>query len=99
MIENIKKYLDFEKFLDGKQKRDSFGMIELKGDEFIDGAVPVIDRILNPGDRTIDMILEHCETHYSNPRPSLVATLKQEWNRDWCEISRYNGKTYYRIKK
>lgn len=47
---------------------------------------------------TVDEILNHCETHYANPKPSLVATLQQEWNEDWCEIFIKDGKRYYKLK-
>lgn len=99
MIENIKCYLDRERIRDEQKERDAFGLIDVRSDDYIDGAFPVIDRVLNPGDRTIEMILKHCETRYSNPKPSLVATLKQKWNQDWCKISNYNGNVYYRTKK
>ena len=29
---------------------------------------------------TVDEILEHCETHYRNPKASVMATLKEKWN-------------------
>lgn len=35
---------------------------------------------------TIQQILDHCETHYANPKTSLRATLNQEWNKNWVEI-------------
>ena len=48
---------------------------------------------------TLDEILEHCETHYVNPKPSVAATLKAKWNENWCEIKVMNGIRYYRCKK
>ncbi|MEH6892268.1 hypothetical protein V7024_21900 [Bacillus sp. JJ864] len=46
---------------------------------------------------SIDEILTYCETHYANPKPSLIATLQAKWNSDWCECKRENGKMYFRI--
>ncbi|PHF04243.1 hypothetical protein COF81_02195 [Bacillus pseudomycoides] len=46
---------------------------------------------------SVEEILSHCETHYSNPKPSLIATLQAEWNRGWCEHKRENGKTYFKF--
>ncbi|PFZ93659.1 hypothetical protein COL70_08545 [Bacillus pseudomycoides] len=46
---------------------------------------------------SVEEILNHCETHYSNPKPSLIATLQAEWNRCWCEHKRENGKTYFKF--
>ncbi|ANS52165.1 hypothetical protein BM86_17645 [Bacillus thuringiensis] len=46
---------------------------------------------------SIEEILNYCETHYSNPKPSLIATLQAKWNNDWCEHKRDNGKVYFRL--
>ncbi|AQS42431.1 hypothetical protein LSG23_20415 (plasmid) [Bacillus velezensis] len=48
---------------------------------------------------TIEEILNHCETYYSNPKPSLNATLQAKWNSDWCESKVVNRKRYFRIRK
>lgn len=47
---------------------------------------------------TVEEILEHCETHYKNPKPSVVATLKAKWNQDWCETKTENRKRYFRMR-
>lgn len=54
--------------------------------------------ISNEGWVSIDEILERCETHYANPKQSVSVTLREEWNRDWCESKREKGKLYYRLK-
>lgn len=48
---------------------------------------------------TIDEILEVCETHYSNPKPSLSATLRKPWNADWIETRKNGRKLEFRYKK
>ncbi|WP_240909090.1 hypothetical protein [Bacillus paralicheniformis] len=48
---------------------------------------------------SIDEILNHCETYYSNPKPSLSATLQAKWNNDWCESKIEKRKKYFRIKR
>lgn len=51
---------------------------------------------------TVDEILENaqkCHSHYSRPKPSLMATLKAHWNADWCEYKVENRKTYFRYKR
>ncbi|MFF2531233.1 hypothetical protein ACFVS2_20235 [Brevibacillus sp. NPDC058079] len=53
----------------------------------------------NDGWVTVDQILEHCETHYSNPKPSVMATLQARWNQSWCESKFENRRRYFRIKK
>ncbi|MBP1309185.1 hypothetical protein JOD82_002205 [Paenibacillus sp. 1182] len=47
---------------------------------------------------TVDQILEHCETHYSNPKPSVMATLQASWNQSWCETKLENRRRYFRFK-
>lgn len=47
---------------------------------------------------TIEEILNHCETHYAQPKPSLAATLMADWNRDWCDVFIEDGERYFRIK-
>ncbi|EJR49968.1 hypothetical protein IIO_06564 [Bacillus cereus VD115] len=46
---------------------------------------------------TVDEILNYCETHYANPKPSLIATLQAKWNSDWCEYKRENGKIHFKF--
>lgn len=46
---------------------------------------------------TVDEIIEQCETHYRNPKPSVLATLKEKWNQDWCESKIENRKRYFRF--
>lgn len=48
---------------------------------------------------TVDEILEYCETHYANPKPSLLATLQAKWNENWCETKYENNKRYFKIRK
>src|SRR5699024_6095143 len=38
---------------------------------------------INDGWVSIEDLLHSIETHYKNPKPSLVATLQKEWNKDW----------------
>lgn len=48
---------------------------------------------------TIDEILDNVETYYNNPKPSLMQTLKAEWNSDWLEWKVENRKTYFKLIK
>lgn len=47
---------------------------------------------------TVDDILLSCETHYANPRPSVMATLKEKWNQDWVEMRKTGRKLEFRYK-
>ncbi|MFP3471278.1 hypothetical protein R0J90_14650, partial [Micrococcus sp. SIMBA_144] len=47
---------------------------------------------------TGDEILNFCETHYANPKPSTLSTLQAHWNKDWCEVKKEGRKTYFRYK-
>ena len=47
---------------------------------------------------TVDDILDHCDTHYRNPKASVMATLKEKWNQDWCETKLENRRRYFRMK-
>lgn len=47
---------------------------------------------------TIDELLENVQTYYNNPKPSLMQTLKAEWNKDWLEWKVENRKTYFKIR-
>lgn len=53
----------------------------------------------NDGWASVDEILEHTETHYSNPKPSVMATLQKEWNSNWIETKKIGRKRYFRFKK
>ncbi|MEK5038801.1 hypothetical protein [Sporosarcina sp. FSL K6-3457] len=53
---------------------------------------------LNDGWMTVDEILETIQTHYANPKPSIMATLQAHWNQDWCETKVEKGKRYFRYK-
>ena len=53
----------------------------------------------NDGWMTVDEILEKVQTHYSNPKPSVMATLQAHWNQDWCETKIEKRKRYFRLKK
>jgi hypothetical protein len=48
---------------------------------------------------TIDEILEEVQTYYSNPKPSLMQTLKAQWNSNWLEWKVENRKTFLRYKR
>lgn len=48
---------------------------------------------------TVDEILEAVQTHYHNPKPSVMATLQENWNSDWIETKKENGKRYFRFRK
>lgn len=50
------------------------------------------------GWRTINDILEHCETHYANPK-STVSSILRNNSFDWCESKKENGRLYFRFKK
>jgi hypothetical protein len=47
---------------------------------------------------SVEDILANVDTHYANPKPSLVATFKQSWNVDWIDTKVENRKTFYNIK-
>lgn len=47
---------------------------------------------------TVDDILTEVESHYSNPKPSIMATLQEEWNKDWIETKRFKNKRYFKFK-
>lgn len=42
-------------------------------------------------------ILDHCETHYATPKPSLASALVK-YEHDWCETKIESGKKYFRCK-
>lgn len=48
---------------------------------------------------TVDEILETIQTHYNNPKPSLMRTLKAAWNNEWLEWKVENRKTYFKLRK
>lgn len=48
---------------------------------------------------TVDEILEHCETHYKQAKTSVMATLKSNWNKDWCETKKEDKVTFFRMKE
>ncbi|MEN8648586.1 hypothetical protein ABFE25_28975 [Bacillus toyonensis] len=47
---------------------------------------------------TVEEILNYCETHYANPKPSLIASLQAKWNSDWCECKRENGQVHFKFQ-
>lgn len=51
----------------------------------------------NDGWVTIKDILDHCETHYAAPKPSLSKALTSFEN-DWCETKKEGGKLWFRMK-
>lgn len=46
---------------------------------------------------TISQILDHCETHYRSPKPSLSNAL-QDIRIDWCETKKEKGRLWFRYK-
>jgi hypothetical protein len=52
----------------------------------------------NDGWVSINDILDHCETHYANPKTSLVKSLV-DFESDWCESKKINRKWHFRHKK
>lgn len=54
---------------------------------------------LSDGWVTVDEMLENIETHYSNPKPSIMATLQESWNEDWIETKVENRIRYFRLKE
>lgn len=75
-----------EKYL--KRQKQALGQSNLFG-EMTDSAYKWV---------TVDEILQHCETHYMSPKPSVMQTLQAKWNRDWVESKKQNGKRYFRYK-
>ena len=53
----------------------------------------------NDGWMTVDEILESVQTHYSNPKPSVMATLQAHWNQEWCESKLENRRRYFRYRR
>ncbi|AWO74949.1 hypothetical protein C1N76_10900 [Geobacillus thermoleovorans] len=47
--------------------------------------------------KSIREILEHCETHYAHPKPSLTKALL-DFENDWCEAKKENGVWFFRHK-
>lgn len=45
----------------------------------------------------MNIILEHCTTHYSSPKSSL-ATALVKFEKDWCESKIINRRRYYRVR-
>lgn len=54
---------------------------------------------LNKGWLDVDTLLENVQTHYSNPKPSVMATLQAHWNEDWVETKKEGRKRYFRSKE
>lgn len=45
----------------------------------------------------LSLILDHCETHYANPKQSLAKALLTI-EAGWCETKKENGRLYFRYK-
>mgnify|MGYP001281113076 CR=1 FL=1 len=45
---------------------------------------------------TLDEILNHCETHWASPKPSLAQSIRK-FEMDWCETKKEGRKVLYRI--
>jgi hypothetical protein len=69
----------------------------LKVKEYLQHAYFSDKRIGEDGWRTMDEILEYCETHYCNPKPSLSKVLL-EIEHEWCESKKENRKLHFRFK-
>jgi len=50
------------------------------------------------GWRSLEGILDHCETHYARPKPSLSKSLR-EFESDWCETKVIGRKIHFRYKE
>ena len=48
---------------------------------------------------TIEEFLDKVQTHYANPKPSTIATLRAKWNEDWLEIITEDKKLKYLMKE
>lgn len=48
---------------------------------------------------TIEELLDKVQTHYANPKPSTMATLRAKWNEDWLEIYTEDKTLKYRMKE
>lgn len=46
----------------------------------------------------LSLILEHCETHYANPKQSLAKAL-MTIEASWCEVKKESGKLHFRYKR
>lgn len=51
-----------------------------------------------PGWRSVADILEFCQTHYATPKSSLAKAL-QEFEAEWIEWKKENGRLYFRHKE
>ncbi|MCR8860367.1 hypothetical protein NQ113_24665 [Bacillus pseudomycoides] len=54
-----------------------------------------MEKTNHEGWRTLKEILDHCETHYSQPKPSLSQALRK-YEADWCECKNEKGRVYFR---
>lgn len=66
--------------------------------EVLDTAKRFSKRKVSDGWVSIEELLEKGETHYKNPKPSLMATLQKSWNKSWCETKWINGVFCVRLK-
>jgi hypothetical protein len=46
---------------------------------------------------SMNSILEKCDTHYANPKPSLSKALR-EFEYEWCETKKERGKLLYKYR-
>lgn len=105
-IQKVQKYLEQTKEIDLLNGRTDKGYARTryckndKGNIIYNLGKPLKETVYvqNAGDRTIDELLDNVNTHYAQPKQSLVATLKEVWNKDWCEINVYDNKRYYRLR-
>lgn len=105
-IQQVQRYLELQKQVDL-----SFGKTELgyartsflknrDGDLVLHEGKPIKQTfyVRNAGDVSITNLLNNVNTHYAHPKQSLMATLREAWNQDWCEINKYDNTIYYRIR-
>jgi hypothetical protein len=48
--------------------------------------------------RSINDILDHCETHYRSPKPSLAQALIK-FEHEWCECRKIGRKNHFKIRR
>lgn len=76
----------------------------VKGGESITPYKTTIDKIkhflyFQKDGATIQQILDNVQTHYSAPKPSVIATLQAHWNQEWCEIEIKDKERYFKMNE
>lgn len=97
---NISRYTNIREYIREYHKQEVGGVPSGVGKTEYSITIEQVKRYLRrAGWSTIDDILEHCETHYAQPKPSLSRTLMEGWNESWCKMKVENGKRYYNIRR